>query len=443
MQVSVESTSPLARRMTVGVSKELIQTEINKRLQSIGRTAKINGFRPGKIPQRILKQRYGNQVRQEVLSEFVQSSFYEALQQESLHIAGDPQIEFHGDVNSDKGDLSYTASFEVYPDISVNTDNLSIIKPQVEIAASDIDNMLQKLREQQRTWNTVERAATTDDRVVIDLYIIITGRTEPQIDTKAIPLVVNYADVIAPGLAAQLNGIKAGEQREFETHYPAEHTNSDIAGQTAQVKFTVSQVEERQLPDINVDFARNLGIENGDIEQLRNDVRQNMQRELDSAIHTILKRQVLDSLVHNNDVIVPESLVQRELQQLKENHQHNQQAAGTTHSSVDVVALTQRAQERVKLGLLINELVKVYQVQTTSEKIHATIERIAQPYAEQGTDPQSIIDWYHKNPKALREVEALVLEEQVVEILLEKAHKQEQSSSFDQIIEQYKEQATL
>lgn len=442
MQVSIEQTSSLERRMTVGVPKERIQQEIQTRLQSLARTAKLNGFRPGKVPFRVVQQKYGRQVHLEVLDEVVTNSLQEAFEQEKIKPAGRPSIDFNTDIsklNADE-DLSFTAEFEVYPELTqLKSEGLNILKPVAEVTDADVDNMLQKLREQRRDWITVERAATEDDRVTIDFVGTIDGTVFDNNTINDMPLELKHADVVLAGLKDGLLGISAGEERNLSLVFPEHHQNPELAGKPVECHITAKAVAEAMLPALDEAFAQSLGVETGSLDELRQDVRENMGRELSYALKSKIKKRILDALIKANPIELPKSLVENEVEHLISAMKQQSQYQNREMDAVDKTnpELQSNAQRRVHMGLLLSELIKTNEIRPSAEKIREMIETIASTYEQ----PEAVVNYYYSDHRRLAEIEAVVLEESVVEWLLGRADVTEETLDFETVMRQQETQA--
>ncbi len=441
MQVSIEQTSSLERRMTVGVPKERIQQEIQTRLQSLARTAKLNGFRPGKVPFRVVQQKYGRQVHLEVLDEVVSSSLQEAFEQENIKPAGRPSIDFNTDLsklNADE-DLSFTAAFEVYPELTaLKSEGLSITKPVAEVTDADVDNMLQKLREQRRNWTTVERAATETDQVTIDFVGTIDGNAFDNNSINDMPLELQHADSVLAGLKDGLLGISAGEERNLSLVFPEQHQNPELAGKAVDCHITAKAVAEATLPELDDEFAKSLGVENGSLDELRQDVRENMGRELSYALKSKIKKRTLDALIEANPIELPKSLVENEVEHLISNMKQQYQYQGQEAADIDAQdpELQSSAQRRVHMGLLLSELIKTNEIRPSAEKVREMIETIASTYEQ----PEAVVNYYYSDRQRLAEIEAVVLEEEVVEWLLGRADVTEENFDFETVMRQQETQ---
>lgn len=428
MQVSVETTAALERRMTVGLSKERIEPEIQNRLRSLARKAKIKGFRPGKVPVRVVEQKYGHQVRQEVIGEVVQASFYEAIEQEKLRPVGEPTFAFNTDLKNLEEGLSYTATFEIYPEVlTLQADGLPVEKPLATVIETDIDTMLYRLRQQRQTWQEVDRAAQVGDRVIIDFVGTLNGAPFKGNEAQQVSLFLGQKNFVLPGLEDQLVGSHANEDREVDLIFPPDYTNPELAGQTVHFMIHIHSVAEPQLPPIDAEFAKAFGVEDGNVDTLRRDARTNMERELEYAIRGKIKQQLLEALLQANPVEVPQSLINEEAQRLLKTRQ-----AAWQNQTLTLEMFKEEALKRVKLGVLVSELVKQQSIQVQPEQVRQLIERIAFAYE----NPEEVVNSYYKDKQRLKEVESMVLEDQVVDWLLTRAQLTEKPTNFYTLMEQ-------
>ena len=327
MQVSVEQTSAVECRLTVGVPPQRIESEIQNRLKSLARQTKVNGFRPGKIPIRVIEQKYGQQVRQEVLSDIIQTSFVEAVTQEKLRPIGDPLFDLKSDIKNLEQGLSYTVTFEVYQKITqLQVDGLPVEKPVATVNETDIDTMLHRLRQQRQTWKEVDRPATIGDRVIIDFVGTINGLPFNSNEAKQVPLILGQNSFAIPEFEEKLLGVCAGENHTFELTFLPNHHNPQLANQTVHFEVQVSKITASLLPEINAEFAKSFGVVDGHLESLRLDARYNMERELEYAIKEKIKQQILDAFLKANPIEVPKSLIEAESQRLNKNRLPDLQA---------------------------------------------------------------------------------------------------------------------
>lgn len=427
MQVSVESTSALERRMTIGVPAERIETEVTKRLQQTAKRAKIPGFRPGKVPMSVVRQRYEGAALDEALTDLIQETYYEAIQQEKLNPAGAPSIEPKA---VEKGkDFEFVATFEVFPEFTVAAfDGIEIERLQSEVAESDVDNMLDVLRKQATRFETVERAAENGDQVTIDFVGKLDGEAFPGGSAKGTQLVLGSGRMI-PGFEDALVGVKAGEERVITPTFPEDYQNLELAGKTTEFTVTVNAVAAPQLPELNEAFFAQFGVNETTIEGFRAEVKVNMERELRQALKTKVKNQVMDGLVAGNEVEIPQALINNEINRLRA--QAVQQFGGNIKpEQVPAELFTEQAQRRVALGLIVAEVVKQFDLKPDEDRVRAMIEEMASAYQE----PEQVVAWYYKNPEQLNEVRSVVLEEQVVDTVLDKAKVTDKTVSYEDAI---------
>ena len=433
MQVSVERNE-LKCRLTIGFPKQHLEQEIEKRIKEIARTRKFDGFRPGKVPARVIQQRYGTQVREDALEEIARKNFQAAVTQEKLHPAGYPSIDFKED--ADSPEMTLVADFEVYPDISeIKFDGIHIEKISAEVTESDVDNMINKLRDQRKTWTTVERAAQNGDRLAIDFEGVLEGETDPFKGGTGndYPLVLGSNSFI-PGFEPALVGINVGETRDIKVTFPEDY-DAEMAGKNATFKVTAKSISEPVLPEITEQFIQAFGVKDGTLENLRKEVRNNMARELRFTLKSKLKQQVMDSLLAANEIPIPESLVENETQRLKESFEHNLREQGYSgEMSLPSDSFKENAFKRVKLGILLSEIVSKNGLRPDSQKVREAIEAIAATYEEQ----EEVIKWFYSNQENLRDVENTVIEEQVVEWILGRVQVTEKTVDFSDIMDKQK-----
>ena len=427
MQVSVESTSALERRMTVGVPAERIETEVNKRLQQTASRAKVPGFRPGKVPMSVIRQRYEDSARQEALGDLIQATYYEAIVAQKLNPAGAPAVE--PKVFEKGKDLEYVATFEVFPEIQLaGFEGLTIERQQAEVQDSDVDNMLEILRKQNTRFEAVERAAENGDQLNIDFVGKIDGEAFAGGSAKGTPLVLGSGRMI-PGFEEALVGVKAGEERVINPTFPADYQNLDLAGKTAEFTITVNSVSAPQLPELNDEFFALFGIKEGGIDGFRAEVRKNMERELRQAIKSKVKNQVMEGLLAANPVEVPKALIANEVNRLRV--QAVQQFGGNIKSDqLPAELFEEQAKRRVVLGLIVAEVVKKTELKPDENRVRELIEEMASAYQE----PQQVVAWYLKNEQQLNEVRSVVLEEQVVDTVLQQAKVTDKAVSYEEAV---------
>jgi trigger factor len=413
--------------MTIAVPAERVETEVNKRLQQTARRAKVPGFRPGKVPMSVIRQRYEDAARQEAFGDLVQSSFYEAVVEQKLNPAGAPAVE---PKSFEKGkDLEFVAIFEVFPEFTVaGFESINVERLSAEVADADLDNMLEVLRKQNTRFETVERAAQNDDQVNIDFVGKVDGEVFAGGSAKGTQLVLGSGRMI-PGFEDGLVGAKAGEERVVNVTFPEDYQNLDLAGKAAEFTITVNSVSAPQLPELNEEFFAQFGIKESTLEGFRNEVRKNMERELRQAIKTKVKNQVMDGLLAANPIEVPKALLENEVNRLRV--QAVQQFGGNIKpDQLPAELFEEQAKRRVVLGLIVAEVVKQFDLKPDEGKVREMIEEMASAYQE----PEQVISWYYKNDQQLNEVRSVVLEEQVVDTVLQKATVTDKSVSYEDAV---------
>ena len=427
MQVSVENTSALERRMTIAVPAERVENEVNKRLQQTAKRAKIAGFRPGKVPMNVIRQRFEADARQEAFGDLVQASFYEAIVEQKLNPAGAPAVE---PKSFEKGkDLEFVAIFEVFPEFTVSgLESINVERLSAEVADADLDNMLEVLRKQNTRFEAVERAAQNDDQVNIDFVGKVDGEVFAGGSAKGTQLVLGSGRMI-PGFEDGLVGAKAGEERVVNVTFPEDYQNLDLAGKAAEFTITVNSVSAPVLPELNEEFFAQFGIKESTLEGFRAEVRKNMERELRQAIKTKVKNQVMDGLLAANPIEVPKALLENEVNRLRV--QAVQQFGGNIKpEQLPVELFEEQAKRRVVLGLIVAEVVKQFELKPDDAKVREMIEEMASAYQE----PEQVIAWYYKNDQQMNEVRSVVLEEQVVDTVLQKATVTDKSVSYEEAV---------
>lgn len=429
MQVSVETTSGLERRMTVELPVERIDSEVQSRLQRMSRSARVKGFRPGKVPQKVLAQQYGKQIRDEVVGELIQSSYFEAISQQSLQPAGMPSIE--PKVNEAGKNLEFIATFEVMPEVTLaDVAGVKLERKVAEVSDADLDKMLETLRKQRASWQAVDRAAAEGDRLNIDFKGTIDGEEFTGNAGNGVPVTIGAKRMIA-GFEEGLVGAKAGDELTLDLQFPEEYAHKEVAGKPVKFAVKVNSVEESKLPELDEEFAKSFGIGDGSLESLREEVRQNMVREMKQALTEGNKRAVMDKLLELNQIEVPQALVENEAETLKQQMQQQMYAPqGKSGVQLDTSMFMDQAKRRVSLGLILSETIKANGLKADEDTVRAKVEDLASTYEE----PQEVIDWYYADKRRLSQVESLVLEEAVVDWVYGKADVAEKTSSFDEVM---------
>ncbi len=412
MQVSVEATTGLERRMTVSLPTADINQQVSERLKKAQKTVVIKGFRKGKVPMNVLEQRFGAGVRQEVLGELVNKSYGEALAQEEIRPAGQPTIENLEEPAKDAEEFSYTAVFEVYPEVEVgDLSKIEIESADVEVTDSDVDEMLETLRKQSATTETVDRAAKEGDTVIIDFVGSIDGEEFEGGRAEGSSLELGSGQMI-PGFESGIVGMKAGDKRNVEVTFPEDYQAEHLKGKDAVFAITMQEVKERVLPEIDEEFIKNFGVEDGDLETLKSEVRSNMKRELEKKQLQYKKNQVMDALCELHELEMPQSMVKDEIARAKREmfQQYGGQAENLDLSQLPDEPFAEEASKRVKLGLLISELVRKEGINADADSVKAEISKMAEGYE----DPEQVEQYYYSNENLLNSIQMKVLEDQVV-----------------------------
>jgi trigger factor len=430
MQVSVETTSGLERRMTVEVPEERIDGEVKNRLQRLARTAKVKGFRPGKVPMKVVAQQYGKQVRDEVVGEVIQATYFEAINQEKLQPAGMPKS-LEPTVNEAGKDLQYTATFEVMPEVEVaDISGTKLEKVAAEVTDEDLEKMIDNLRQQHAEWKPVKRKAKKGDRLNIDFKGTIDGEEFSGNSGEGVPVTIGSGRMIE-GFEDGLVGAKAGDELTLDLKFPEEYGNQEVAGKPAQFAVKVNTVEEPVLPELDEEFAKGFGIGDGSLEALRNEVRKNMERELQQAVSAKNKQAVMDALLELNKIEVPEALVNNEAENLKQQMMQQMHVPeGKAGADLDASLFKGEAERRVTLGMLVAEIIKANELKVDEDKVKAKVEEIAATYEQ----PEQVVNWYMGDKNRLSQIENLLLEDEVVDWALGQADVSESKSSFDEVM---------
>jgi len=429
MQVSVEKTSELSRKMTITVPEEIVQDKVNERLKSVAREVKVDGFRPGKVPQKVLKKMYGARVRDEVSGDLIQTHYFDALQENDLRPAGMPQIE---PVASDDG-LTFMATFEVYPEFSLEgVDAISIKKPVASVEASDIDIMIEKLRVQRKTWQASEQEAQEGDQVTIKL----SGESEGENFTDG--TIENFEVEIGsgrmiPGFEDELKGLTVGATKKFEVTFPEDYGNEKIAGKPAEFDIEVLEVQGSVVPEIDAEFIKTYGVESGDSADFRADVEKNMQRELAQGLKAKVKSAVMDALIESVPVTLPAAMIDQEIEGLMKPYYENakKQNMDVNELKLPKENFEEQAKRRVALGLILAEIIQKNEIKAEEDKVREVIDDMAQSYEQ----PEDVVNWYYSDKKNLAEVEQMVLEDATVDWVLSKVSVTDEAVSFSDIMD--------
>ena len=430
---AAQLTNALERRLDLLVEIEELEKDINQRLKRIGKNVKMPGFRPGKVPANIVKQQYGEQAHYDALNEALERAFGEAAKSQELRVAGNPRIE--PKTTESKTHLEFSAVFEVYPEVKLgDLSNVEIERSVLEVGAAEIDSTMTVLRKQRVRYDPVDRAAAKEDRVTIDFLGKKDGEPFAGGQAKDYPFVLGAGSMLADFESA-IYGLKAGESKTFEMTFPADYLSKEIAGQTVSFDITVKEVREPILPEIDADFAKELGVEDGDVEKMRAEIETNLKREVSKRLQSKVKDQVMEALLKTNPIDVPNALLEMEIQRLMQSaRQDMEQRGGAKMKDFPMQRewFVDQAKRRVSLGLILSEIVKVNKLQAQPDQIKKIVEESAQSYEH----PEEVIRWYYAQPQRLQEVEGVAIEDNVVAWALSAAKVVEKPIAFDELMGQ-------
>ena len=432
MQVSVEKTSELSRKMTVCLPNEAIQNKINAQLKSLTKSVKIDGFRPGKVPLQVIKKRYGEQVKSEVYGDLIQEYYPLALQDQEIVPAGMPQIASAEEIEAG---FEFIAEFEVYPEISLEAlKELDVTCPTAEVTEADVDNMLQKLRDQKKTWSAVERVAVEGDTVTMNF----SGTSEDENFTDG--TVKDYkieigAKQMIPGFEDQLIGLEAGAKKVFDIDFPEEYGNEKLAGKTANFDVEILTIEEAVIPEIDEDFIQDYGHMSGNYDSFRAEITENMNKELAKAVRSAVKNAVMEAVYNNVEVTLPKALIEGEVKTLMKPYEEMAEKKKNSMDDLPLDIFEDQAKRRVALSLILGEIIQQNDLKVDEDAVRANIDDMAQNYE----DPEEVVKWHYSEEKNLNEVRQMILENQTVEWILSQAKVSEEVSTFDVLMEHARE----
>ena len=423
MQVTVESTGTLERRMRVELPAERIEKEVDSRLKSVGKNVKIKGFRPGKVPAKVVRQRYGAQIRQEVLSDLLQQSYSDAVQQENLNPAGGPKIETESE--GDGKDFAYVATFEVMPEIELKgLDKIKVEKAEVEIADSDLDDMIDNLRKQKATWTEVERASAKGDRVVVDFEGKLKGELIEGGQGKEVPVILGQGQML-PDFEKGLTGIKAGDDKTFKVKFPKDYHAEDLQGQKVDFSIHTHRVEEETLPPVDDALAEMFSVKEGGLEQFRKDVMDNVRHEADQKVKATVREQLMEGLLAANPLEIPQALKHQEMHSMQ--HEAMQRLGIEDHDKAPPIEnFAESAEKRVRLGLLVRQLITDENIRIDEERVRQHVEEICAGYE----NADEMVNMYMNTPQVRQQVEPVVLEQMAFDRLLEHGKVKTRKVSF-------------
>jgi len=432
MQSTVETLGQLERRLNVAVPLVEIEGEVEKRLARLAKTVKLPGFRPGKVPMRMVAQQYGPQVRSDVISDKVQTSFNDAVRAQNLRVAGYPRIEPKDGVAPDAAALEFSAVFEVYPEVTLgDLASLVIERPQVDVSDADIDRTLEVLRKQRAVFEPATRGAQAGDKVLVDFTGTIDGIEFPGGQAKDFAITLGEGRML-PEFEAALAGVQTGDVKTFPLTFPADYHGKEVAGKTAQFALTVKEVTTPNVPALDSKFATEFGIKSGKIDDLRAEVTSNLRLELKRKLEAVLKDQALKGLRAQSQVLLPKSLVDLEAVQLMRRMAGNLQQQGMKAEDVKLTPdlFRPQAEERVALGLILGELVRKEGLQAKPDQVKAMVQEIAQTYEQ----PEAVVRWHYEKPERLQEFEGLAVERNVVDWVLGRAQVKDVPTTFEALM---------
>ncbi|MGH8702218.1 MAG: trigger factor [Burkholderiales bacterium] len=432
MQANLETLSALERRLSVSLPATDIDSEVESRLKRLSRTVKLHGFRPGKVPLKVVEQHYGPQVRQEVLGDVMQRSFGEAVRQQNLKVAGYPKFELTPRTDGAM-EFHYSATFEIYPEVKVgDIAGTAIERPSLEVGEVEVDKTIEIMRKQRARYEPVERAAQTGDRVTIDFRGTLDG-AEFQGSSGSGQQAVLGEGRLVPDIEAGVSGMKAGETKAFDVRFPGDYQSREVAGKSARFEVTVGHVAAPRLPEVDAAFAKSLGVANGDLTRMRAEIKANLEREVRTKLRSRLRDQVMQALIDATRIDAPRSLVQIEIERLQAGARQELAARGvkvTQETPLPVDLFEQQGRRRVTLGLILGELVRMHNLYPKPEQVRKLVEEQAESYER----PEEVVKWIYAAPERLRDIESAALEENVVAWALGVARVTDRTVDFDELM---------
>lgn len=428
MQISVEATTALERRMTIGLPAEKIDAEVEKRLLDTARRVRIDGFRPGKVPASVVRQRYGAGIRHEVISDVMRSSFVEAVSKEELKLAGVPEVMPTKDKAGEP--FEFTATFEVYPELKLaGFDKYKFVRQSTDVTDADVDKMLVTLQEQRATYSPVKRKSKKADQVTCNFVGKIDGEEFEGGKAEDAKIILGSGQMI-PGFESGIKGMKAGEEQAITVTFPKDYQAEELAGKEAVFDVTVTDVSAPQFPELDEEFFKSFHSGATDVEGFKVDVKANMQRESRQALAGVLKTAVVDSLIASNEFDVPKALVDDEINRLREQAVQQYGGGKMDPASLPAELFQEQATRRVKVGLIMSEIISVNDIKADDASVTAYLEDMAAVYQE----PASVIEYYRNNPEQMSQIQAVVIEEAVIQKVLEASKVTEKTIKYDDAI---------
>lgn len=431
MQANLEKLGQLERRLSVALPLEQIETEVESRLKRLARTVKVHGFRPGKVPFKVVAQQYGSNVREEVMGDALQKSFTDAVRQQNLRVAGYPRFEVKP-AAPDAAQFEFSAIFEVYPEVHVgDLSKVAVERPAVQVGDADVDKTIGILRKQHASYEPVKRGAAAGDRISIDYRGTLDGAEFQGGSAKGYRMVLGEGRMLK-GFEEQVTGMKAGATKTFDLTFPDDYHGRELAGKTATFEVALNEVAEPRLPEADAEFAKSLGIEDGDLAKMRGEIKANLEREVKKRVQAKVRDQVMQALLANVQIDLPKALVEAEIESLMQQSRADFQARGVDMANIplDAAIFEQKARQRVALGLILGELVRTHGLTAKPEQVRAMVDEHAQSYEH----PHEVLSWYYGNADRLREVESLALEDNVVQWVLGQVKVEDKPTAFDELM---------
>lgn len=431
MQMTLETLGQLERRLHVAVPKAQIEGEIQKRLAQLAKTAKVPGFRPGKVPFKMVAQQYGPQVRSDVISDTVQASLNDAIRTQNLRVAGYPRIEPKQDVADDQ--FEFSAVFEVYPEIKLgDLSSVTITRPVVEVTPVEVERTIEILRQQRARYEPVMRPMQKGDRAIVDFTGTIDGAEFPGGQARDFAIVLGEGKML-PEFEVALAGMEPGATKSFGLTFPADYHGKEVAGRNAEFNLTLKSLAEPHLPPIDAEFAKNFGIASGSLDELRAEIATNLGVELRRKIEVLLKDQVMKALQSRAELVVPKSLVELEAQSLRDRAIAELKNRGVNTEELELTpeVFRPRAEERVAFSLILNEIVRQHQLQARPEQVRLLVEEAAQSFEQ----PEAVIRWHYEQAERLNEFQIRAVERNVIDWVLQHARVEDQPTAFSTLME--------
>jgi len=430
MQTNIETLSQLERRLNVAVPAEQIDKEVEERLRKLTRTVRMAGFRPGKVPLKIIAQQYGPQVRSEVIGDAVQKAFTDAVKEQNLRVAGYPRIERKD--AADGKEFAFSAVFEVYPEVKLgDIAAAKIERPLLDVADAEVDKTIEILRKQRVTWEAAPRASQAGDRITLDFTGRIGGNEFPGGKGADFAFVIGEGRML-PEFESNLVGVGVDEHKTFAVTFPADYAGKDVAGKTASFEVSVKKVEAPKLPAVDAEFAQSLGVADGDTAKMREEIKANVEREVKKRVENDVKQKVMQALIDATTIDLPKSLIEIEVQRLVQQARADLESRGIKLDQLPInpELFEQQAKRRVTLGLILGELVKAHDLGAKPEQVRALVTEYAQTYEQ----PFEVVKWIHSEPQRLNEFEGLAVESNVMSWVLERAKVEDKAISFDELM---------